>query len=56
MNYFIEFDLYIDIVLTAYIFWAKIFSLSWCEKIVKKEDAYEGTANKPIITMIYFIV
>ena len=35
MNY-LEFDLYLDIVLIVYMFCAKILFKGWCKKIVKK--------------------
>ena len=41
------FDLYIDIVLIVYMFYAKIlFFKGWYEKIVKRGDAQGGKTNK----------
>ena len=43
MDYVIEFDLHIDIVLIVYMFCAKIFfKKGWCEKILKSRDAQRG--------------
>ena len=46
MNYSIEFDLYTDIALIMYVFYAKILFLKvWC-KIVKSRDAQGTITNK----------
>ena len=45
MNYLIEFDLYINILIIVYIVYANNFSSGWCDNIVKREDAWVDITN-----------